>query len=56
MLLSIITSAVLGCVLWLAIGDRFPIREEIKFPPLNNIVIYALLLILPIYMTIFLVF
>ena len=56
MSLSIILSAILGCVVWLAIGEVFPPREEAKLPPLNNIVIYALLAIVPVYLFIFFVF
>ena len=56
MLLSIITAMVFGCVTWLFIGDRFPLNKELKFPSLNNIVIYTLLMILPIYITIFVLF
>lgn len=53
MLLSIILSIILGCVLWLVLGERFPWNDDIKLPPLNNIVIYTLLVIIPVYLTIF---
>lgn len=56
MLLSIVGSMVLGCVLWLIIGDKFPLKEEIKLPALNNIVIYVLCLVVPVYCLIFIIF
>jgi hypothetical protein len=56
LLLSIIASMILACLLWLGIGDQFPPNEEVKLPPLNNIVIYTLLLIVPVYLCIFFVF
>lgn len=56
MLLSIFMSMISGCLIWLAIGEKFPPNEEVKLPPLNNIVIYSLLSIIPIYLFIFFVF
>ncbi len=56
LVVSIVASMVLGCILWLIIGDRLPFNEEVKFPPLNNIVIYVLALILPVYILIFMIF
>lgn len=55
-LLSIFTSMILGCVLWLAIGEKFPPNEEVKLPALNNIVIYTALFVVPVYLFIFFVF
>ena len=58
MILSIILSMVLGCVVWLIIGSKFPPSEpeENKLPALNNIVIYFLLLLVPVYLLIFSIF
>ncbi len=55
MLLSIFGSMVLGCILWLVIGEKFPPGDEVKFPPLNNIVIYSLILVPFVYLFIFFV-
>ncbi len=55
MLLSIFAAIILGCITWLVIGEKFPPGDEIKLPPLNNIVIYALILIVPVYLFIFFV-
>ncbi len=55
-LFSIVASMVLGSIVWLVIGDRFPLHEAVKFPPLNNIVIYVLLLIIPVYVVVFATF
>jgi hypothetical protein len=58
MILSIILSMVLGCMLWLIIGSKFPLNEapETKLPALNNIVIYSLMSLVPVYFLIFLIF
>jgi hypothetical protein len=48
-------SMIAGCGIWLVIGEKFPPNEETKLPPLNNIVIYSLLSIVPIYLFIFFV-
>lgn len=56
MLLSIVVSMVLGCVVWLMIGDKFPLKDEVKLPALNNIVIYVLSLVVPVYLLIFVIF
>ena len=55
-LFSIVASMVLGCIVWLVIGDKFPLDAEVKFPPLNNITIYVLLLIIPVYVIVFITF
>lgn len=55
LLLSIFSAIILGCVVWLVIGERFPPNDEIKLPPLNNIVIYSLILVIPVYLFIFFV-
>lgn len=54
--LSIVLSMILGSCAWLILGDKFPIKEEQKWPPLNNIVCYALILAVPVYLVIFFVF
>lgn len=54
--LSIVLSMILGSCVWLILGDKFPIKEEQKWPPLNNIVCYALILAVPVYLVIFFVF
>lgn len=56
LVLSTIISAILGCILWLVLGEKFPPRGEVKLPPLDNIVIYALLVLVPVYLFIFFVF
>ncbi len=54
--LSTILSIVVGSCLWLVIGDRFPLKEEQKYPVANNIFIYAVLSLVPVYLTIFVTF
>ncbi len=52
-LLSILFAIILGCITWLVIGEKFPTGDEVKWPPLNNIVIYVGFLVIPIYLIIF---
>ena len=55
-ILSTILSIVLGSVAWLVLGDRFPVGNEAKWPVANNICVYAAILLLPVYLTIFVFF
>ncbi len=54
--LSIMLSIILGCVCWLVLGEKLPLKDETKWPPLNNIVCYAAGLFLPFYLVLFFVF
>ena len=54
--LSSILSIIFGSCIWLAIGDQLPLKEETKWPTTNNIVCYAIILIIPVYLTIFFIF
>lgn len=56
LMLSLFVSTILGCLVWLFVGEKFPPREEVKLPPLNNIVIYSVLALVPVYLFIFFVF
>lgn len=58
MILSLIASMVMGSIIWLVIGSKFPLNEpeDAKLPVLNNIVIYFLLSVVPVYLLIFLIF
>jgi hypothetical protein len=57
MLLSIVLAMVLGCVVWLIIGSKFPLGAQTeKLPALNNIFLYVLALIVPVYGLIFVIF
>ena len=51
--LSIVLSMIVGSCLWLALGEKFPLNAEEKWPTLNNIVCYGLISLLPIYLAIF---
>ncbi len=54
--LSIMLAIILGCVGWLVLGEKLPLKEEDKWPPLNNIVCYAVGLFLPVYLVLFFTF
>ncbi len=54
--LSAILSIILGSCVWLVLGDKFPLDAEGKWPVANNICIYALLLVVPVYLVIFFTF
>ncbi|HAK52037.1 MAG TPA: hypothetical protein DCM54_09075 [Gammaproteobacteria bacterium] len=55
-LFSIMLSIILGCCTWLVLGESFPLKEEEKWPVMNNIACYSALLALPIYLVIFFTF
>jgi hypothetical protein len=55
-ILSAILSIVLGSGAWLVLGDRFPVGDDAKWPVANNICVYAAILLLPVYLTIFVFF
>jgi hypothetical protein len=52
-ILSTILSIVLGSCVWLILGNKFPLGDEVKWPVANNICVYAAILLLPVYLTIF---
>ena len=52
--LSTILSIILGSCLWLVLGSKFPLEDEDKWPIANNIAVYAVILLMPVYLTIFL--
>lgn len=54
--LSTILAIILGSCTWLIIGDRLPVGEESKWPTANNICVYAAILLVPVYLTIFFIF
>ena len=54
--LSTILSIILGSFVWLVLGSKFPLTRDDKWPIANNIFIYAVMLLVPVYMTIFFVF
>ena len=55
-ILSTILSIVLGSCAWLVLGDKFPVGDEAKWPVANNICVYAAILLVPVYLTIFGIF
>jgi len=56
LLLSVILAMITGAVIWLVIGSRLPLRSTDKFPVINNIAYYSLMIFLPIFLTIFYLF
>ena len=54
--LSTILSIILGSCVWLVVGDKFPLGRDDKWPTANNICIFAVMLVVPVYLTIFFVF
>ncbi len=53
---SIMLAIILGCCTWLLLGDKFPLSEAQKWPALNNIVCYAAIILVPVYLFIFFTF
>ena len=54
--LSTILSIILGSCFWLVLGSKFPLEDEDKWPIANNIAVYAVIVLMPVYLTIFFVF
>lgn len=54
--LSSLLAIVLGSIVWLVVGDKFPLNQEQKWPIANNICVYAAILVVPVYLTIFFVY
>ena len=50
------SNSALGSFGWLVLGSKFPLTRDDKWPIANNIFIYAVMLLIPVYMTIFFVF
>jgi len=43
-------------LVWLVIGSQLPLGDQEKLPALNNIAYYALIALVPIFLTIFYIF
>jgi hypothetical protein len=56
LLLSIVLSMIFGSLLWLIVGSQLPLKSADKFPPLNNIAYYSVLLMVPIFLIIFFIY
>jgi hypothetical protein len=56
LILSLVLSAMLGCVTWFVIGDRFPLGGEPKWETSSHIAIYAGMILIPVYLLIFYLF
>jgi hypothetical protein len=56
LLLSIMLSIIFGSLLWLVVGDQLPLKRADKFPPLNNIAYYSVLLVIPVFLVIFFIY
>ena len=55
-LISTLLAIILGSCVWLLVGNSFPLRKAEKWPIANNIFVYALVLVVPIYLAIFFMF
>jgi hypothetical protein len=56
LLLSVILSMLVAGLVWLVIGSQLPLGDQEKLPALNNIAYYALIALVPIFLTIFYIF
>ncbi len=56
LILTLVLSTLLGCITWLAIGNRLPWQSEVKWESQVNITIYTGMLLAPIYLFIFYLF
>ena len=53
LIISIVFGGLLGCLIWLGVGDQLPIRRPEKWSTLMNLLVYAGAAMLVIYMGIF---
>lgn len=56
LILSLLLSAMGGCVAWLLLGDRLPLDSDTKWETWQNIALYSLAIVVPIYLLIFSLF
>ena len=54
--ISSILSLIFGAVAWLILGDRIPPGSDDKLPSSYNILCYALMLVVPIYLGLFFIY
>lgn len=54
-ILSVLLSLLFSTILWMAVGNLLPLSKEKKWPGIFNLAGYALILLIPIYSTIFFV-
>ena len=54
-ILSVLLSLLFSTILWMAAGNLLPLGTEKKWPGIFNLAGYALILLIPIYSTIFFV-
>jgi len=53
LIISIVFGGLLGCLIWLGVGDRLPIRRPDKWSTAMNLLIYAGASMFVIYTSIF---
>jgi hypothetical protein len=53
LIISIVFGGLLGCLIWLGVGDRLPIRRPDKWSTAMNLLIYAVASMFVIYTGIF---
>jgi hypothetical protein len=53
LMISIVFGGVLGCLIWLGVGDRLPVQKPQKWSMATNILIYAASSMFVIYIVIF---
>ena len=41
LIISIVFGGLLGCLIWLGVGDRLPIQRPEKWPTVTNLLIYT---------------
>ena len=53
LLISLVSWSLLGCALWLAVGNQLPVNDEEKWPAIANILSYAVAIAATLYLFIF---
>ena len=53
LIFTLVASVLGGSLTWLAIGDRFPLDDDIKLPAATHILIYSGILVIPVFLLVF---
>lgn len=53
LIFTLVASILGGSLIWLLIGDRFPLDDEIKLPSATHVLIYSGMLVIPVFVIVF---
>ena len=53
LIFTLVASILGGSLIWLSIGDRFPLDDDIKLPAATHVLIYSGILVIPVFLLVF---